>query len=59
MYALSTAPRPGLQDKDAQGFPADLGGTDLETASTGEAHHRSAASLVLFGKDKEVLSCAP
>ncbi len=38
-----------------EGFQTVLGGTDLETPRTGETHKTSAASVVLFDKDKIVL----
>ncbi len=44
---------------DEQGFRATLGTTDLTTPRTGEAHRTSAASLVLFDKDKKVIWKAP
>lgn len=44
---------------DDQGFKATLGTADLVTPSTGETHKTSAASLVLFDKDKSVIWKAP
>jgi hypothetical protein len=44
---------------DENGFEAELGRTDLVTPRTGETQKRSAASLVLFGKDKNVIWKAP
>ncbi len=45
--------------QDADGFAATLGVTDLLTSRTGEKHKTSAASLILFDKDKNVLWRAP
>lgn len=44
---------------DTDGFAATLGVTDLVTPRTGEKHKTSAASLILFDKDKNVLWRAP
>lgn len=44
---------------DVEGFEASLGVTDLVTPKTGETHRTSAASLVLFDKDKHVIWKAP
>jgi hypothetical protein len=44
---------------DEQGFRATLGETELVTPKSGETHKTSAASLVLFGKDKSVIWRAP
>jgi hypothetical protein len=44
---------------DENGFQATLGTTDLVTARTGEKHTTSAASLVLFDKQKNVIWKAP
>ena len=44
---------------DAEGFAATLGVTELVTPRTGEKHKTSAASLVLFDKDKNVIWKAP
>ena len=48
-----------LTVNDGEGFSAELGNTGLETLRTGETRNRSAASLVLFGKDNKVLWSAP
>jgi hypothetical protein len=45
--------------KDAEGFAATLGVTNLVTPKTGEKHTTSAASLVLLDKDKHVVWKAP
>lgn len=60
-YTLMWAREDGasLGAGDGEGFEATLGSTDLLTPSTGETHKTSAASLVLFGKDKKVLWSAP
>jgi len=44
---------------DEQGFQAILGTTELATPRTGETHKTSAASLVLFDKNKSVIWKAP
>lgn len=44
---------------DEEGFAASLGATELITPRTGETHKTSAASLVLFDKNKNVLWKAP
>lgn len=49
----------GLMMDDSEGFATVVGNTDLVTPTTGETHRTSAASVVLFGKDKNVLWSAP
>lgn len=49
----------GLMVEDREGFSAVLGTADLVTPRTGETHETSAASVVLFGKDKNVIWSAP
>jgi hypothetical protein len=44
---------------DKQNYMTVIGSTDLVTPATGETHKTSAASVVLFGKDKNVLWSAP
>ncbi len=44
---------------DAEGFSAVLGVTTLGTPHTGETHRRSAASLVLFDKNRNVIWKVP
>ncbi len=44
---------------DGQGFRTTIGSTELGTPRTGETHKTSAASIVLFGKDRKVLWSAP
>jgi hypothetical protein len=39
--------------QDAEGFSTDLGSTGTVTPATGETQHTSAASIVMFGNDKE------
>jgi hypothetical protein len=51
--------RGGLRVTDVQGFSASFGVTDLVTPRTGETHKTSAASLVLFDKEKNVIWKAP
>jgi hypothetical protein len=50
---------PFIEIADKEGFRATLGSTDLGTERTGETHQTSAASVILFGKDKKVLWKAP
>jgi hypothetical protein len=50
---------PALQLNDASGFETHIGVTDLVTPANGETHKTSAASIVLFGKDRKVLWSAP
>jgi len=50
---------PVIELTDGQGYSAKLGVTSLVTLKTGETHRTSAASLVLFGKDGEVVWSAP
>jgi hypothetical protein len=50
---------PGLTLSDQEGFEATIGTTDLGTTRTGESHKTSAASVVLFDKDKKVIWQAP
>lgn len=50
---------PAVDLTDAQGFSTNIGVTDLLTPTTGETHKTSAASVILFGKDKKVLWSAP
>ena len=49
----------GLAIFDDSGFETRIGSTDLITAATGETHTTSAASVILFNKDKKVLWKAP
>lgn len=44
---------------DDKGFSATLGSEELATPRTGETHQTSAASLVLFDKNKSVIWKAP
>jgi hypothetical protein len=44
---------------DEPGFEAALGNSDLESSRTGTTSRTSAASLMLFGKDRHVLWKAP
>jgi len=55
----SHGPTIGLTDKE--GFDTEIGSTNLVTPKTGETHHTSAASIVMFGggKDHKVIWQAP
>ena len=55
----ASEPSPQVSLVDREGYELDLGKTDLTTTRTGETHHTSAASIVMFGKDKNVLWSAP
>ena len=48
-----------IQLTDSEGFMTTIGKTDLVTPRTGETSKTSAASVVLFDKDKKVLWKAP
>lgn len=50
---------PQLNLTDEGQYETAIGVTDLITPTTGEKHTTSAASIVLFGKDKKVLWSAP
>ncbi len=50
---------PSLELEDAQGYSTVVGSASLVTPTTGETHQTSAASLVLFSKDKHVIWKAP
>ena len=56
---LQTAEGPSVQLIDKEGFETDLGVSSLVTVKTGAQSQTSAASVVLFGKDKKVLWSAP
>jgi hypothetical protein len=51
--------KPTLELNDKEGFSATFGATDLIVPKTGRTESTSAASIVLFGKDKKVLWSAP
>jgi hypothetical protein len=44
---------PSVGLSDSQGFRMDLGSTGTINAKTGETQHTSAASITMFGNDKE------
>jgi len=50
---------PSLELEDAQGYTAIVGSSGLVTPHTGESHQTSAASLLLFDKEKNVIWKAP
>lgn len=54
-----TSGKASFKISDKEGFETTIGSTDLVRARTGETHKTSAASIVLFGKDKKVLWSAP
>jgi hypothetical protein len=56
-FAMLSPYNLNLQDQD--GFQATLGVTNLVTPRTGESQKTSAASVVLFDKDKSVIWKAP
>jgi hypothetical protein len=51
--------QPKLQLSDSQGFTAILGSNPLVTANTQAVQRTNAASLLFFGKDREILWRAP
>jgi hypothetical protein len=50
---------PSISVTDSDGFQSQMGASDLVTVRTGTTSKTSAASLVLFGKDKKVLWSTP
>lgn len=58
-YISMIGDTPSIWMLDTAGFQASIGSTDLKTSDTGETHRTSAASVILFGKDKKVLWRAP
>jgi hypothetical protein len=54
---IINGPQIGLQDKD--GFETHIGKTDLMVTKTGKTEQTSAASVVMFDKEKKVLWSAP
>lgn len=50
---------PSLELEDNEGFSTILGRSDLIETRTGRKERTPAASVVLFGKDKQVLWSAP
>jgi hypothetical protein len=54
---LIGGPQIGLQDKD--GYETHIGKTDLVITKSGKTEHTSAASVVMFDKEKKVLWSAP
>lgn len=59
VYLESTEDGTQLLLSDKNGFMASIGTTDLVTPHTGETHKTSAASVVLFDKDKNVIWKTP
>jgi hypothetical protein len=55
MYAAG----PTIELTDKQGFETTIGVTSLETVKTGESHKTSAASIVIFDKEKKAIWKAP
>jgi hypothetical protein len=50
---ISTAGSPHMELADGQGFTMNLGSTDTVTPKTGATQKTSAASITMFGSDKE------
>src|SRR6266480_2414640 len=50
---------PRIAVTDKEGYSLNLGRVDVEFPGTGQNERTSAASLVLFGKDKKVMWSAP
>ena len=59
LFLAADENRSAIELHDAEGFQTTIGTTDLITSRTGETHKTSAASVVLFDKDKKVLWKAP
>jgi hypothetical protein len=59
MTAHESGRGPNLTVVDKEGYSSILGRSDLLMPNTGKKEQRSAASLVLFDKDKKVLWAAP
>jgi hypothetical protein len=57
--AIATFGRDAIAVTDDQGFSATIGAQELTMPRTGETHKTSAASIVLFDKNKNVLWKAP
>jgi hypothetical protein len=55
--AVIGGPQIGLQDKE--GYETHIGKTDLVVTKTGKTEQTSAASVVMFDKEKKVLWSAP
>lgn len=51
--AVSPSGGANITLQDAQGFSTDLGSTGTVTQATGETQHTSAASITMFGNDKD------
>jgi hypothetical protein len=59
LAAVAPGVGPYLSLSDNEGFRTAIGSTDLVNSRTGRTRRTSAASVVLFGKDKRVLWAAP
>lgn len=59
VYLAGGSVDPFLSLSDGERFETTVGSTNIRTPSTGETHKTSAASVVLFGKDRTVLWSAP
>ena len=55
----AAADGPYFSIKDSQGFSSVFGSSSLITPHTGETHKTSAASVVLFDKDRNMIWAAP
>lgn len=51
--SISSGANYSISVRDASGYETDIGATSLVTPSTGETHQTSAASIVMFGNDKD------
>ena len=58
-YPLTSINTKGVMLYDGQGYRMDLGETELATPTTGATERTSAASIVMFGKDKKLIWRAP
>jgi hypothetical protein len=58
-FLSATSAGPTLDINDGEGFRTVIGSMDLVTTATGEQHHRSAASVLIFDKKGKVIWSAP
>lgn len=59
IFISASSEGPLIQVIDKEGFETALGVMDLQTIKTGSKNQTSAASVILFGKDKKVIWSAP
>jgi hypothetical protein len=59
LHGTADSGPPNIEVVDADGFETLMGGSEPVTPATGEKYTRSAASIVMFGKDNKMLWSAP